>query len=125
MDALINNAFGWNKSSPVFPWVKDMSMNGGSGTWRPLTSDDFSATLSGDIGDIVLNTDELEGLMRTGNFSSAPDLNTSFAYSDLGTSEERVASISYSSSAWGISLTDTFLYGGSSGSYYVTGISRG
>lgn len=59
-DKNIFNAFGWEKSSPVFPWVKDMSLNGGSGAWRPLTASDFSATISGDIGDVVLNTDELE-----------------------------------------------------------------
>jgi hypothetical protein len=55
---------------------------------------------------------------------SAPDLAQSFTYLSAGTADERVQTVTYSSTTLGISIVETYTYGGSEGNYRVTGITR-
>jgi hypothetical protein len=55
---------------------------------------------------------------------TAPDTVTSFTYLDAGSStDRRIETITHTSPSFG-SYTETFAYGGSSGGYYITTITR-
>ena len=54
--------------------------------------------------------------------SEANDLVKTFTYLDAGAADERVSTIVYSSASLGLSVTETFVYAGSAGSYRVSTI---
>jgi len=54
--------------------------------------------------------------------NEANDLVQTFTYLDAGTDDERVETITYSSVALSLTVTETFAYAGSSGSYRVSTI---
>lgn len=67
----------------------------------------------------------IEGLLAKSNLytlqTEADDLVETYSYLDAGDStNRRINTIVYSSVALGISVTETFAYGGGAGDYYVT-----
>ena len=54
--------------------------------------------------------------------NEANDLVKTFTYLDAGAADERVSTIVYSSVSLGLSVTETFVYAGSAGSYRVSTI---
>ena len=55
---------------------------------------------------------------------SAPDLAQSFTYLDAGDADERVSTVTYSSTTLGLSIVETYTYAGSEGAYRVASITR-
>ncbi len=43
MDRTYGSSFNQNKSTPVFSYIEDMSLNSGSGMWRPARASDFNS----------------------------------------------------------------------------------
>lgn len=56
--------------------------------------------------------------------NAAPDLVRTFTYNDPGTVDQRTATIAYSSASLSLGITETFVYAGSAGGYYLTQITR-
>lgn len=54
----------------------------------------------------------------------APDLAISYTYLDAGTADERINTITYSSTSLAISGTETYTYEGVAGAYRVASIAR-
>lgn len=50
------------------------------------------------------------------------DLNIAITYDDPGGSDERIATVTYSSASLGESVTLTLTYGGISGGFYLTNV---
>ncbi len=55
---------------------------------------------------------------------SAPDRVETPTYYDAGTADERLHTVVVSSPALGLSYTETFVYGGAAGGYYITSRTR-
>ena len=54
--------------------------------------------------------------------NQANDLVKTYTYLDAGTSDQRISTVVYSSTALGLAATETFAYAGSSGSYRISSI---
>ena len=54
----------------------------------------------------------------------APDLVTTFTYSDPGGATQRIATAVYSSASVGHTVTDTYAYAGTTPNFYLTSITR-
>lgn len=76
-------------------------------------------TALGDGGGI--KTDPASAYERVIN---APDLLQTYTYLSSGTSDERINTITYTSTSRGLTLRDTYTYGGSAGNYRVNTIAR-
>lgn len=55
---------------------------------------------------------------------NATDLVKRFTYDGVGTSDERIISIKYTSTSVGAAFTETYVYGGDPGGYRITAFSR-
>ena len=67
---------------------------------------------------------DVAGGSTSAQILAANDLNTAYTYLDAGTIDQRIATITYSSTSVGASFRETYSYAGSSGGYYVTGVVR-
>lgn len=86
-DRTYSKAFEINRAAPAFLYIEDPTLNNGSGGWRPFRTTDSGGgggTISGDvnvsgIGQLILDTDELEALGHSGNaFLNTIALDTNF-----------------------------------------------
>lgn len=86
-----------------------------------LASDSFSATgsIHAKLGAIA--STQYSNWLK---LQTAPDLSQAFTYLDSGTSDERINTITYSSISANLTITETYTYAGSAGSYRISGIVR-
>ncbi|MGL5922890.1 hypothetical protein [Chroococcidiopsis sp.] len=59
-----------------------------------------------------------------GSVLNAPDLYKTINYFDEGTGDERIATITISSPSLNVEFSDSYVYGGTAGSYRVVAVSR-
>ncbi len=74
-DRNYGSSFNQQKSTPVFNYVEDLTINAPTGAWRPLRGSDFGGSTTVNVSGIdtlLVDTDELEGLARSGNAYAAP-----------------------------------------------------
>jgi len=98
----------------------------------PLSLDEGSAVrlveaqrlLLVDIKNSVDALTAAQGATNAQAVLSADDVQQAFTYLDPGTSNQRVATITYSSVSADYSVLDTYTYAGSVGAYYLTTIVR-
>lgn len=78
------------------------------------------------LSNIETDVDNLWGVQGTSfsQLQTADDLEIDYTYLDAGGADERIQTITYTSSALGVTVTETFTYAGSPGSYRVTNITR-
>jgi hypothetical protein len=55
---------------------------------------------------------------------NAEDLAIAYTYNDPGTANQRIATVVYTSTSAGHTVTDTYAYAGSAPNYYLTSITR-
>ena len=55
---------------------------------------------------------------------ASPDRLAQYTYLDLGTEDQRINTITYSSASLALNYTETFTYSGTTGNYVIAGVQR-
>lgn len=91
------------------------------GQWVRLIPAQFAK-----LTEVADNTADVAALLAaaTARLLAASDLLQTYNYLDPGTANQRVSTVVYSSSSLSLTMTETYAYAGSPGSYYLTTITR-